>query len=212
MAVLNDGTMLYAAGGISNGRHDVLGLRIDAAGDLTLHPTSPFFSPGDSPAYLAASKDDRFVFVGHGGDATVHTHRVEEDDSLTPTGFFFDVGTQGTLGDVEVLRGFLLITDEATFGDTEKGLYSFRINFDGSFTQVAPIYDTGGSRPETIVVWDPGIPGDINGDGVVDVLDLLALLAAWGPCPVPPPECAADINGDGVVDVLDLLELLANWS
>ena len=24
--------------------------------------------------------------------------------------------------------------------------------------------------------------GDLNGDGVVDVVDLLALLAAWGPC------------------------------
>jgi hypothetical protein len=25
-------------------------------------------------------------------------------------------------------------------------------------------------------------PEDINGDGVVDVLDLLEVLAAWGPC------------------------------
>jgi hypothetical protein len=26
-------------------------------------------------------------------------------------------------------------------------------------------------------------PADINGDGIVDVLDLLELLGAWGPCP-----------------------------
>ena len=31
-------------------------------------------------------------------------------------------------------------------------------------------------------VVDP-CPGDVNGDGVVDVPDLLELLAAWGPCP-----------------------------
>jgi hypothetical protein len=49
--------------------------------------------------------------------------------------------------------------------------------------------------------------GDLNGDGVVDVLDLLALLDAWGPNPGHP----ADLNGDGVVDVLDLLILLDNW-
>ena len=49
-------------------------------------------------------------------------------------------------------------------------------------------------------------PEDINGDGVVDVLDLLALLAAWGN-----PGGPEDINGDGVVDVLDLLMLLAAW-
>ncbi len=29
-----------------------------------------------------------------------------------------------------------------------------------------------------------GCPQDINGDNVVDVVDLLALLGAWGPCPV----------------------------
>jgi len=29
----------------------------------------------------------------------------------------------------------------------------------------------------------PSIPGDFDGDGTVDVPDLLFLLAAWGPCP-----------------------------
>jgi hypothetical protein len=50
--------------------------------------------------------------------------------------------------------------------------------------------------------------GDVNGDGVVDVIDLLELLASFGPC----GDCAADLNGDGVVDVVDLLVILANWS
>jgi hypothetical protein len=51
-----------------------------------------------------------------------------------------------------------------------------------------------------------GCPADVNNDGTVDVLDLLAVLADWGGSGVP-----ADINGDGVVDVLDLLEVLAQW-
>ena len=49
-------------------------------------------------------------------------------------------------------------------------------------------------------------PADINGDNVVDVLDLLAVLAAWGAAGGP-----EDINGDGIVDVLDLLALLGAW-
>lgn len=50
-------------------------------------------------------------------------------------------------------------------------------------------------------------PGDINGDGVVNVADLLLVLGAWGPNPGHP----ADFNGDGVVGVIDLLVLLGAW-
>ncbi|MHC4589109.1 MAG: sialidase family protein [Planctomycetota bacterium] len=48
---------------------------------------------------------------------------------------------------------------------------------------------------------------DIDGSGEVDVIDFLALLAAWGPNPGDP----ADINRSGAVDVLDFLLLLAAW-
>lgn len=51
------------------------------------------------------------------------------------------------------------------------------------------------------------VPGDLNGDGVVDVSDLLILLSAWGAC----SGCSADLNGDGVVDVSDMLILLSAW-
>ncbi len=56
-------------------------------------------------------------------------------------------------------------------------------------------------------VLPPPCPADVNDDGMVDVLDLLEVLSAWGPC----PDCGEDITGDGVVDVLDLLEVLSAW-
>ena len=49
--------------------------------------------------------------------------------------------------------------------------------------------------------------GDIDGDDDVDVDDLLALLAAWGPC----VDCDEDITGDDVVGLTDLKALLATW-
>jgi hypothetical protein len=52
----------------------------------------------------------------------------------------------------------------------------------------------------------PPCPADVTGDGTVDVLDLLYVLAQWGMSGVP-----SDINGDGVVNVLDMLEVLAAW-
>lgn len=61
-----------------------------------------------------------------------------------------------------------------------------------------------------IDVVDAAVPNDLNGDGVVDVSDLLAVLASWGGCPVDGP-CAADLNGDGTVDVSDMLTVLNYW-
>lgn len=49
--------------------------------------------------------------------------------------------------------------------------------------------------------------GDINGDGVIDVEDLLDLLGAFGCTDCP----EVDLNGDGVVSVQDVLILLQAW-
>jgi hypothetical protein len=48
-------------------------------------------------------------------------------------------------------------------------------------------------------------PADLNGDGVVDALDLGILLGGWG---FPGP---SDINNDGTTDALDLGILLGAW-
>jgi hypothetical protein len=56
------------------------------------------------------------------------------------------------------------------------------------------------------------VPGDLTGDFVVNIQDLLYLLSGWGPCPEPcPPTCLADIDGDCTAGVLDLLIMLAHW-
>lgn len=52
-------------------------------------------------------------------------------------------------------------------------------------------------------------PGDVDGDGLVTVSDLLEVLSAWGPCA---PICAADLDGNGIVGVGDLLLVLAHWT
>ncbi len=53
-------------------------------------------------------------------------------------------------------------------------------------------------------------PGDVDGDGLVGVADLLRLLAQWGQCG-PTAECSADYNGATMVGVVDLLIMLGNW-
>jgi hypothetical protein len=58
----------------------------------------------------------------------------------------------------------------------------------------------------------PPCAGDLDDDGSVGVVDFLALLGAWGPCPDPcPPACAADLDADCQVGVIDFLALLGAW-
>lgn len=55
---------------------------------------------------------------------------------------------------------------------------------------------------------DEAQQGDLDGDGDVDIADILLLIAAWG----GDGSSGADLDGDGDVDVADMLILLANWS
>jgi hypothetical protein len=50
-------------------------------------------------------------------------------------------------------------------------------------------------------------PGDTNGDGKVNILDLSSLLSAWGTSTT-----ADDLNHDGIVNVTDLSVLLSHWT
>ncbi|UCD75480.1 MAG: M28 family peptidase [Phycisphaerales bacterium] len=50
-------------------------------------------------------------------------------------------------------------------------------------------------------------PADANGDGLVNIDDVFAVLAAWGAC----DDCPEDINDDGMVDIDDVFEVLGAW-
>jgi len=73
--------------------------------------------------------------------------------------------------------------------------------------------DQGGfccSTEVCVVVPDCSPDCDLNGDGIVDIADFLALLATWDPCS-DCGSCPADFDGDCSVGINDLLILLANW-
>ncbi|MAE60521.1 MAG: hypothetical protein CMJ49_04090 [Planctomycetaceae bacterium] len=57
------------------------------------------------------------------------------------------------------------------------------------------------------------LPGDINGDGVVDVADLALVGAQWGTPGLDPlnADIAPALLGDDIVDVADLALVGANW-
>ena len=56
---------------------------------------------------------------------------------------------------------------------------------------------------------DLPIPGDLNGDGSVNGVDLAALLGNWGPC--DDGDCIGDVDLDGLIGGTDLAIMLGNW-
>jgi predicted lipoprotein with Yx(FWY)xxD motif len=54
------------------------------------------------------------------------------------------------------------------------------------------------------------VPGDINGDGIVNIKDVTIIAFHWLQ-KVPPAPANADINGDGIVNLLDVTIIVLHW-
>jgi hypothetical protein len=78
-------------------------------------------------------------------------------------------------------------------------------------TPVAPANSSGGGGGGGVSNGSPSYGThnvDTNGDGKVDVLDFVTLMAEWGKT----GNNIADFNGDGKVDILDFVLLMASWT
>jgi len=103
-----------------------------------------------------------------------------------------------------------------TFYNLQPGTYSIVVTKPGhtSFTINNVVVEAGGNIdltqdprfPEVL----PVFPGDINGDGYIDALDLTLLRENWG-LPVTDATRHLDLNGDGYIDALDLALLREYW-
>ena len=66
---------------------------------------------------------------------------------------------------------------------------------------------SGTSLAGAVIAVGPGDSGDVNGDGLVNVFDLLGVIVDWGACGSCPP----DVNHDGLVNAADLLMVITEW-
>lgn len=221
MAVTPDGSKLYSVAGIGSfGGNDptrIHGFHVSSQdGSLSLMSGSPFVSPGSSPAYVDVSSEGDYLYVGHGQDATVHSFSINPvTGELIPTGFSFDVGSQGDIGELAVLDDILFVTREFNSTQAPRGLFVLQLGSDGSMLPIGNIVDTQGKRPQALAVWNPqpvvGIRGDMNCDGLVnedDVdpftlaqLDPVAYELAFPDCNI----LLADMTQNSLVDGLDIL-------
>jgi hypothetical protein len=125
---------------------------------------------------------DRLVVSGAPGSASLGgTLRVTLIDEYVPAD-----GAQFTLLTASSIGGTFDVVELPDNGQTWSLAYS----------------------PTSVVVSVKGdlCPADVSGDGMVNITDLLAVIAAWGQ-----PGGPADVNGDGVVNISDLLAVIAAW-
>ena len=91
----------------------------------------------------------------------------------------------------------------------QAGIADALVNADSQVSDEDLIGEQSGISMLTLhieIIASEACEGDINGDGEVNVEDLLILIGAWGG-----DDPAADLDANGTVGVSDLLLLIAAW-
>ena len=183
---------------------------------------------GDRPGPLLAAPDEDTLFVLNTNQHTLGVIDLNLGTMITelampynavgmamdPTGSCLYIGTGtattsvGGTGYSFTQDGALVVVDTATLAISSTiatGVGAGDLAHDSSGSLMAIASPSG----DGVVILSEGgdIPGDLNGDGLVNGADLGLLLVLFGS-----NDPTADFNGDGVVDGADLGLFLVFWS
>ena len=122
----------------------------------------------------------------------------------------------GGSGIVEDLKGITWSKQDMNAGNPLSNIEPIDVNDDkdvdkqailGAGDEPALRGELAGTMEQTNILLGSDCVADIDGDGEVNVADLLILIGQWGPC----SDCDADLDSDGEVNVADLLILIGAW-
>ena len=71
---------------------------------------------------------------------------------------------------------------------------------------IQPIYHDYDSKSYNFNIYSPQIPGDLNSDGILNILDVVILVGVI--LDESETNFASDVNGDGITNVLDIVTLI----
>ena len=169
--------------------------------------TSPAMDASDPDAVLAYWRWYSNTF-GAAPMSDIFVVEVSDDDGAN----WVNLETVGPAG-AEVGGGWFrrefLVGDIAGITNSAQ----LRVRFLASDLGDGSVIEAGVDGVEVFTfICNDAVTGDLDGDGIVGILDFLTLLAEWGPCADPcPPSCLGDIDENCDVGITDLLLLLANW-
>lgn len=207
-AIHPSGNTLYVSTGLLNtiARFDIN----QASGLLTASGSYLSGNVGNNSAVeMAMHPAGTYLYVCHVVSDTLSVLRINADRSLSTMNLTYSLGSD--IRDVITDGKFVFVTDESNAGGAA-GINVFKINANGSLTQVGTSVATGGSRPQFMAIWPQVAPppppclGDANSDFEVNFDDVLETLGAWGGAgPL------GDANHDGAVNFPDVIAELSHW-
>ena len=185
------------------------GNALDFTGDQVVHALGGVGDPAEG--YYADQPGKLFAKCNHGKDGTGPTFYTDATGiifdtripamSIDSTNYSFALPTGG--GDVSVKARLIYRRAFRAFVDAKQW------TTDGHGEPLedieAPHYGHLMELEEIIV--DGEVAGDVNGDGVVDVSDILLLISGWG-TDGPGADLATPFD---VIDVSDILFIINNW-
>ena len=165
---------------------------------------------------VSDASESVFMLVDNGEqlESQEYTHPVlmePPDEIVAHDGGHIFVSCDGMLYEFELVEKGLELVENPMFPDMHVGkelcISRSSTNYDEELHGGEEWYDV---PPDTFAEPTEDCVGDVNDDGTVNVVDLLALLGAWGECP-PDEFCHADFDYSGAVGAADLLMLLGAW-
>lgn len=185
-------------------QYAVYGQRIDAAGNRAWTDTGKqIIAPsGNQPSFVSCVLTDNGAMtfgIDRSGNALIFGAALDRHGEFTWS--------------PAVLNPCTSMTGKSRLAATRSATGAALLAWRDSRADAGDIYAQNVNPDGTLGNQQQSTPGDVTGDGIVNVNDLLAVIAAWGPCPGR-GSCDADIapaGGDGQVNVDDLLMVIANW-
>ena len=165
-------------------------LRYDTSGDFAA-PSSwdTYDLPDAEPGYRGCGYDGHFVYLVPGGIYVNHGQVQRYDPAAIGSP---DCNGNGVPDECDL--------DDQTSADCNDNGVPDECDIASGFSW--DVNDNG--IPDEC---EDDCPADINNDLTVNIDDLFAILAAWGPC----ENCPEDLNDDGTVNIDDLFAVLAQW-
>jgi outer membrane protein assembly factor BamB len=188
-----------------------------------------FSSPAVADGVLYVGSDDGNVYA-FGPGVNVHelaVTSVTADKTVVGQGYSVNIAviamdfneTSETLNVTIYANATSIASQNVTLSTGSFALATFSWNTSGfaignytirAYAWLVPDETNSAENSLTSGIFYVGIPGDLNGDGVVNILDTITLGKAFDATPISSNRNPnADINGDNVVNILDAI-ILAN--